>query len=378
MASLQSAVVLTDPGIEAAIAAGLEAVEAKLVAAVDSPDKLVASASAHLLRSGGKRLRPLLVLLASQLRRGIDAAVVDAAVVVELTHLASLYHDDVMDDAPLRRGAPSAHEVYGPSVAILTGDLLFAKASQIVAGLGPEMVRLQAETFERLCLGQIHETTGPTAGEDPVAFHLQVLADKTGALIATSARFGAMLGGAAPEEIDALVGYGEAVGMAFQLADDIIDLTAPGAVSGKTPGTDLREGVPTMPVLLVEAAAGRDRAQGRTASPDIELAEAIAGDLSTDAALARVLAQLEANPALAESRRIAQTWADRAIAELAPLPPGPDNTALPDLAHHFLSRLASPERGPLPGPVASRRAETLGGRRRHRAWRVHLQRRVSG
>jgi heptaprenyl diphosphate synthase len=336
----RSTIDLADPTLDAAIGDGLDAVEAKLAAVVASPDKLVADASAHLLRSGGKRLRPLLVLLTSQLGSGVDDKVVDAAAVVELTHLASLYHDDVMDDAPLRRGAPSAHEVFGPSLAILTGDLLFAKASQIVAGLGPELVRLQAETFERLCLGQIHETAGPAPDEDPVAFHIQVLADKTGALVATSARFGALLAGAAPAQVSAVVGFGEAVGVAFQLADDIIDLTSPSAVTGKTPGTDLREGVPTMPQLLVEAAARRDRAQGRTDSPDIALAEAIAGDLTSDEALSAVVAGLRANPALDEARQIARTWAHRAVACLEPLPPGPVRQALTALADLFVARLA--------------------------------------
>ncbi|MDR2374291.1 MAG: polyprenyl synthetase family protein [Bifidobacteriaceae bacterium] len=340
MASLRPAIAVTDPALEAALEAGLEAVEAKLAQAVASPDQLVADASAHLLRSGGKRLRPLLVLATAQLGGGVNDQVVDAAVVVELTHLASLYHDDVMDDAPLRRGAPSAHEVYGPSVAILTGDLLFAKASQIVAGLGPAMVRLQAETFERLCLGQIHETAGPAAGEDPVAFHLRVLADKTGALIATSARFGAMLGGADRSAVAAVVGYGEAVGVAFQLADDIIDLTSPTEVTGKTPGTDLREGVPTMPGLLVEAAARRALDEGRADSPDVALAQAIAGDLSSDAALASVVERLRSSAALAEARQIARSWADRAQAELAPLPPGPVKQILADLADLFIRRLA--------------------------------------
>ncbi|MDR1635037.1 MAG: polyprenyl synthetase family protein [Bifidobacteriaceae bacterium] len=340
MAFSRPVVAFADKSLEAAVSAGLDAVEARLGAVVDSPDQLVADASAHLLRSGGKRLRPLLVLLASNLGDGIDDRVVDAAVVVELTHLASLYHDDVMDAAPLRRGAPAAHEVFGPSVAILTGDLLFAKASQIVAGLGPELVRLQAETFERLCLGQIHETVGPGAQDDPVAFHLQVLADKTGALIATSARFGALLGGCAPEVVEAVVGYGEAVGVAFQLADDIIDLTSPSAVTGKTPGTDLREGVPTMPQLLVEAAARRDLAEGVAHSPDVALAAAIGGDLSGDAALAAVVEQLRASPALDEARRIATTWANRAASELAALPPGPVRQAFEHISALFVSRLS--------------------------------------
>jgi heptaprenyl diphosphate synthase len=318
----------------------MSAVEEALAAVVDSPDRLVADASAHLLRSGGKRLRPLLVLIASELGGGINGEVIDAAVVVELTHLASLYHDDVMDDAPLRRGSPAAHTVFGPSVAILTGDLLFAKASQIVAGLGPEMVRLQAETYERLCLGQIHETVGPKADDDPVAFHIQVLADKTGALIATSARFGAHLGGAEPAVVEAVVNYGEAVGVAFQLADDIIDLTSPGEVTGKMPGTDLREGVPTMPQLLVQAAAARDRAHGLSDSPDIRLAGAMAGDLASDADLAQVVAALRANPALDQARELARDWALRAVRQLEPLPPGPVKDAFAELADLFVRRLA--------------------------------------
>src|SRR6478672_6100802 len=153
---------------------------------------LVDDASRHLVNAGGKRLRPLLTLLAAELGDGSRREVIDAAVVVELTHLATLYHDDVMDSAPLRRGAPAAHEVWGNSVAILTGDLLFARASATVAGLGPDAVRIQAATFERLCLGQLHETVGPRPDEDHVAHYLQVLADKTASLIATSARFGAM------------------------------------------------------------------------------------------------------------------------------------------------------------------------------------------
>jgi heptaprenyl diphosphate synthase len=280
------------------------------------------------------------VLLSAGLGRGICEPVIQAAVVVELTHLASLYHDDVMDAAPLRRGVPAAHEVFGPSVAILAGDLLFAKASQLVARLGPEMVRLQAETYERLCLGQIHETVGPGPDDDPVAFHIQVLTDKTGALIATSARFGAQLSGATPEIVQAVVGYGEAIGVAFQLADDIIDLTSPAAVTGKTPGTDLREGVPTMPRLLVEAAARRDRAQGLADSQDARLAETLSGDLSSDSALAQAVAALSANPALAESRQIARDWSQRAVTCLDPLPPGPVRAALTALADHFVARLS--------------------------------------
>ncbi|MDR1799797.1 MAG: polyprenyl synthetase family protein, partial [Bifidobacteriaceae bacterium] len=292
------AVPLPDPALERSVAQGVERVEARLRAAVAGADPFVTGAAKHLLEAGGKRLRPLLTVLCAHLGAGVNQAVVDAAAVVELTHLASLYHDDVMDSAPLRRGLPAAHEVYGPTVAILTGDMLFARASAIVAGLGPEAVLIQAQTFERLCLGQIDETTGPRAGQDPVEHHMQVLAGKTGALIATSAHFGAKLSGCPEEVVRALVAYGEAVGIAFQLADDIIDLTSDAAVSGKTPGTDLRERVPTMPVLLVEAAAAADRTAGLTDSPSISLAAALAGDLTSDAALASVVQALRAHPAL--------------------------------------------------------------------------------
>ncbi|MDR0366131.1 MAG: polyprenyl synthetase family protein [Bifidobacteriaceae bacterium] len=334
------AISLADPDLQATLVRGLREVEARLESAVASSDSMVEQASSHLLKAGGKRLRPLLVLLGASLGRGVDQRVIDSAAVVELTHLASLYHDDVMDAAPLRRGTPSAHEVYGPSVAILTGDLLFARASQIVAGLGPEYVLIQAQTFERLCLGQIHETTGPAADEDPVAFHLSVLADKTGALIATSARFGAQLAGVPATQVEALVAYGEAVGVAFQLADDIIDLTSPTAVTGKTPGTDLREGVPTMPRLLVEAAARRDQAEGRSDSEDIRLAQDMAGDLSDDAVLAAVVDRLCANPALDEARALARSWANQALGHLDPLPAGPVKQALAEVADLFVRRLA--------------------------------------
>src|SRR5690554_2878562 len=237
--------------LDEAVSSRLALVEERLRDAVAQSDRLANATSRHLVDAGGKRLRPLLTLLTAQLGDGHRPEVLDAAVVVELTHLATLYHDDVMDSAPLRRGAPSAHEVWGNSVAILTGDLLFARASGIVADLGPEAVRIQAATFERLCLGQLHETVGPELEEDPVEHYLQVLADKTGSLIATSARFGAMFAGCDATTVQQVTNYGELAGVAFQLADDVIDVVSDAATTGKTPGTDLREGVPTMPVLLL-------------------------------------------------------------------------------------------------------------------------------
>ena len=178
----------TTTAVTAAVSAGLEVVEKRLHEVVVSSHPLLTTASAHLVEAGGKRFRPMLALLAGHLGDPTAPEVVEAAVVVELTHLATLYHDDVMDEAAVRRGAESANTRWTNTVAILTGDYLFARASDVVAELGPEAVRIQARTFARLVEGQIAETAGPAAGEDPVVHHLQVVADKTGSLIATSAR----------------------------------------------------------------------------------------------------------------------------------------------------------------------------------------------
>jgi heptaprenyl diphosphate synthase len=326
---------LVDAALDARLRDGLRRVEAALRSAVGQSDRLADDASRHLVSAGGKRVRPMLTLLASHLGDPDAPQILDAAVVVELTHLATLYHDDVMDSAPLRRGAPAAHEVWGNTVAILTGDLLFARASRIVARLGPEAVLIQAETFERLCLGQLHETVGPGPAEDPVEHYLQVLADKTGSLIATSARFGALFAGCGPAVLDVLIGYGEQVGVAFQLADDVIDLTSDGATSGKTPGTDLREGVATLPTLLA-----RRHAAEHADPASLRLVELLDGDLSDDALLAETVARLRAHPATTQARAEASRWARRAVAALDPLPAGPATDALRTFAAAVVERTA--------------------------------------
>lgn len=329
-----TAIALADPVLSARLTDRLALVEERLRDSVTHADQLADDASRHLVNAGGKRLRPLLTLLTAELGDGARREVVDAATVVELTHLATLYHDDVMDSAPLRRGAPSAHEVWGNSVAILTGDLLFARASATVAGLGPDAVRIQAATFERLCLGQLHETVGPRPDEDPVAHYLQVLADKTASLVATSARFGAMFAGCRPDVVRTVTAFGEKIGVAFQLADDVIDLTSDGAVTGKTPGTDLRERVPTMPALLLRA-----RAAAPDASPDdAALVAQLDADLSGDDALAAAVTALRAHPVVEETRARAVALAHEAVAELAPLPDGPVKDALVAFADALVDR----------------------------------------
>jgi heptaprenyl diphosphate synthase len=311
------------------IQSGLELVEVQLLKAVTHTDPVANVTSRHLLEAGGKRLRPVLVLLGAALGDDGKDEVTKAAVVVELTHLATLYHDDVMDRAPMRRGVPTAHEVWGNSVAILTGDLLFARASQIVSRLGGKALSLQADTFERLCLGQLHETLGPQDNEDPIAHYIQVLADKTGSLIAASAELGVVYGDGPDEYREPMRIYGEKVGVAFQLIDDVIDIASDD--SGKTPGTDLRAGVPTMPTLLLRAHAATDpKAQ--------ELVEIIDAGLEDDAQLAIAVSKLREHPALEEAYQLAKTWATDAVAALAPLPDSPVKDALRVFAEAVVDR----------------------------------------
>ena len=321
-------------GLDASISPRLALIEERLRDAVAQSDRLADATSRHLVDAGGKRLRPMLALLTAQLGDAARPEVLDAAVVVELTHLATLYHDDVMDSAPTRRGAPAAHEVWGNSVAILTGDLLFARASAVVAGLGPEAVRIQASTFERLCLGQLHETVGPAEGEDAVKHYLQVLADKTGSLIATSARFGAMFAGCDRAVVEQVTHFGELAGVAFQIADDVLDIRSDGDVSGKTPGTDLREGVATMPVLLL-----RQRAAGPEGTDDdAALLDAIDGDLTDDVVLADVVTRLRAHPVLEETAALATEWSGQAVGAIDGLPAGEVKDALVAFAKALVTR----------------------------------------
>ena len=295
---------------------GLQAVDALLRDVVDHEDPFIAEASIHLSQAGGKRFRPMLTLLAAEAGTGINDDVIAAATGVELTHLASLYHDDVMDEADLRRGVESTNARFGNSTAILVGDLLFGKASELVAELGPEAVKIQAQTFVRLCSGQIRDDRPAPEGVDPIDYYLGVLADKTGVLIATAARYGAMFAGSPPQTVDIMRQYGERLGIAFQLADDLLDISSDSGESGKKPGTDLREGVATLPVLLVRRST--DPADDRLRhllGPDCDLRR-------DDALHAEALTLLRAHPAMDEARERTRTVARQAQQLLAPLATG--------------------------------------------------------
>ncbi len=320
----------TDPALESRVLAGVDRVEEQLTLAVDSPEPFVAEAAAHLMRAGGKRFRPLLVLLAAEFGDPEHADVVPSAVVVELTHLATLYHDDVMDEAAVRRGAPSANARWDNTLAILVGDFLFAQASDLCSTLGPEAVSIQARTFSRLVHGQIAETIGPREGEDPLEHYLKVVADKTGSLIATSARFGARTSGAGESVERVLTEFGERIGSAFQLSDDIIDIASDSGDSGKTPGTDLREGVPTLPTLI---------ARRSTDPADADLVTALSDPIDDEDEVQRVIERLRAHPAMDEARAYVQSEADAARALLTELPAGPARDALDALCDTLATRL---------------------------------------
>jgi heptaprenyl diphosphate synthase len=321
-----------DQELEDSVVAILRDVESLLVDAVESANPLVTEAAQHLVNAGGKRFRPLLVALGAHFGDPRAENVVRAASVVELTHLATLYHDDVMDEATVRRGAPSANSRWGNAIAILIGDYLFARAADVATELGIEAVRIQARTFSRLVHGQIAETSGPLDGEDAISHYLRVISQKTGSVISTSARFGGMFGGASPEQVEALAVYGETFGTAFQLSDDLLDIASDSEQSGKTPGTDLREGVPTLPVLYALAADDNDAAS-------VRLREILsAGPVTDDQVHAEALGLLRESAALKRARETVRGYADRARSALHPLPPVPARLALESLCDFIADR----------------------------------------
>lgn len=317
-----------------AIEEGLELVEIGLSEEMSFADNLADVTSRYLLDAGGKRIRPALTLLAAQLGDGNNPDVISAAEAMEITHLASLYHDDVMDEALMRRGVPSAQTVWGNSVAIITGDLLFARAGRLIARLGPRATELQAAVFERLCLGQLHETIGPQDGEDPIAHYIQVLADKTGSLIAAAAEVGVIFSNAPAEYRAPIVDFGERIGVAFQLIDDVIDLSSQSDDTGKVAGTDLRSGVATLPLLYLRRLATTDaEAAALLARIEADIAEpAKANDLQG------AIVELREHAVTRQTLDEAHRWSRDAVAALAPLPEGPVKKALTRFAETIVER----------------------------------------
>jgi len=322
-------------GLRKTVEAGLQRVDLALQRELHATDALADATSRYLYDAGGKRVRPMLALLTAQLGEGATDEVIQAATALEITHLGSLYHDDVMDAADKRRGVPSAHAVWGNNIAILTGDLLFSRASQIMAHQGDRAIRLQADTFERLVLGQMHETVGPGDDDDPVEFYLQVLSDKTGSLIAAAAQAGVIFSGGPAEFEQPMVIFGEKAGVAFQLLDDVIDLSADPGETGKVPGTDLRAGVPTMPYLVLGQRTDAEAVALRTRIDD---GVAQIADGADPALLDEPLAQLRDHEATQATLDLAHAWSHEAIEALAPLPDGAVREALTRFAQAVADR----------------------------------------
>jgi heptaprenyl diphosphate synthase len=319
------------PDLEAQLISQMADVEALLRSHTRSEYPFVDETAHHLVAAGGKRLRPLLTLLTAQYGDPTRDGIIAAAVACEITHLATLYHDDVMDQAPLRRGVESANMRWGNTIAILTGDFLFAKSSDLLADLGPAAVRLQARTFERLVIGQIMETQGPNPGQDPLEHYLKVVADKTGSLIAASARYGGMISGAPADVTETVTVFGEKIGVAFQLADDVIDIASESNQSGKTPGTDLREGVPTLVTLNVM----------KSSDPaDADLKRLLSAPIEDEATIQQVLIALRNHRALDESREQLHQIAKQARGALGPLPINDATGALMSLCDAVIDRSA--------------------------------------
>lgn len=351
--SIVAGVDIGDPELAATLRSELGDVETLLIERIESGEKFLSDIALHLVKAGGKRFRPLLTVMAGHLGPNRDPeSIVAAGVACEMVHLATLYHDDVMDEADVRRGVESANSAWTNSMAILAGDFLFAHSSMLVAQLGSRAVQLIAETFSELVTGQMRETVGrlgaaradaqasgtespdeaeiATRAADPVDHYVRVIWEKTGSLIATAARFGGIYSGLDDAQIEALGRYGDAVGVAFQIADDIIDISSMSSDSGKVPGTDLREGVPTLPIIYV--LAGTDPAEAR-------LRELVSAPIADDAGVAEAISLLADSAGMQQAKDKLSEYVDSACAELDTLPAGPANDALRALVKFTVSRV---------------------------------------
>ncbi|OBI90360.1 nonaprenyl/(2E,6E)-farnesyl/geranylgeranyl diphosphat synthase [Mycobacterium sp. 1245805.9] len=319
-----------DAAFAATVRDGVGRIEQLMDTELRSADAVMTDSLTYLFKAGGKRFRPLFTVLSAQLGPNPDAIEVTiAGAVIELVHLATLYHDDVMDEAEVRRGTPTANVRWGNNVAILAGDYLFATASRLVSRLGPEAVRLIAETFAQLVTGQMREGRGAAQGVDPVEHYLKVVYEKTACLISAAGQFGAMFSGADADQVERLSRLGGVVGTAFQISDDIIDIDSDSHESGKLPGTDVREGVHTLPMVYAL------REPGPEAAP---LRELLSGPVEDDEAVAEALALLRASPGMAKAKDFLVQYAAQARQELDLLPDLPGRRALQTLVDYTVSR----------------------------------------
>ena len=304
----------------------LARLEEALRQSVVAEDPFLTEVAGHLIGAGGKRLRPALAL-ASAATGGVPttADILSGGVSVELVHLGSLYHDDVMDDAPSRRGVESVNSRWGNLVAILAGDFLLAKASEIAASLGTEVAGLLAATIGRLCEGQVGEIKAAFDVDRTEEAYLTSIAGKTASLMAAACRIGGITAGLDRSRIDALTTFGEAFGMVFQIRDDVLDITGTDESLGKPAGHDLVEGTYSLPVIyaLADPSAGPELRSllGRPVDPPER-------DKARDI--------IRSTDGIAGARERALEYAQAAAEALVALPPGPVTTAMASLGHRLL------------------------------------------
>ena len=313
------------------MAADVERIEAALVASVQTPDAYLNEIASHLIVAGGKRLRPVLAVVAAQVAGGpsTDEAV-SGGISCELVQTGSLYHDDVMDEAATRRGVETVNAKWGNLQAILAGDFLLSRASEIAASLGTEVAALLARTIGRLCEGQIEELRHTYNAARPEASYIASIAGKTASLYATSARIGGIVAGLDRPTIDALTEYGESFGMVFQIVDDVLDITATDEELGKPAGHDMVEGVYTLPVLRTLQAGG----------PAARSLLDIFGRPLEVAEREKALEIVRANGGVGSAIVTAREWAERATAAIVRLPRTDATLALLDAPAALLATLA--------------------------------------
>jgi heptaprenyl diphosphate synthase len=315
--------------------ADLRRVEDELSTSVEAEDAFLTEVASHLIRAGGKRVRPALALAAAGARTDVLASassdVVRGAVSVELVHLGSLYHDDVMDDALTRRTVESVNARWGNLKAILAGDYLLAKASEIAASLGTEVAGLLASTIGRLCEGQVLELQHTFDLSRTEESYLRSIAGKTASLLGTSCRVGGLVAQLPRDDIDRLTEFGINYGMAFQIVDDVLDVVATDAQLGKPAGHDLVEGVYTLPVIrtLADGDAGADKLRrvlgGPLASDELDIARDI----------------IRSNGAVDSALGTAETYARVAQTTVRSLSPGESAAAMGAAADHLLESVAA-------------------------------------
>jgi heptaprenyl diphosphate synthase len=317
-----------DEALEGEIRVRLDRVEEALDKATRAESDLLSASAKYLLAAGGKRFRPMLVLVAGYFGDPSDPRLIPGAAAIELTHVATLYHDDVMDEAESRHGVASVNVRWDNNIAILSGDFLFARASELSADLGPEVCRLLAQTIATLCDGQIRDVSSAHKVDKTEQDHLDIIRRKTGVLISTSCRLGGLLSDTSEGRIEILERFGASIGMAFQLSDDIMDITSSQLELGKEPGTDIREGVYTVPVLhALQHSEQRDELRRilRTGVPD-------------GAMLDRALEIVGTAGSIEHARQQVSDEVTNAVRLARQLPDGPARHALVQLARFLAVR----------------------------------------